>query len=112
MSTSSTAALLSGLVFPGTGQLYLKRIARGLAFIVPTAFSASILFSSMFDRAQDLLTRIESGSLPLNADALMVAIAQQGDTGWLPTLAGWVMLACWIGSTVDAWLLGRPVTAS
>lgn len=112
MSTSSTAALLSGLVFPGAGQLYLKRIARGLAFIVPTAFFASILFSSMFDRAQDLLTRIESGSLPLNTDALMVAIAQQGDAGWLPSLAGWVMLACWIGSTVDAWLLGRPGSGS
>jgi hypothetical protein len=112
MSTSSTAALLSALVFPGTGQIYLKRIARGLAYIVPTAFSASILFSSMFDRAQDLLTRIESGSLPLTTDALMVAVAQQGDPGWLPTLAGWVMLGCWIASTVDAWLLGRPGNSS
>ncbi len=107
-----TAALLSGLVFPGSGQLYFKRIARGLAFIVPTAFSASILFSSMFDRAQDLLTRIKSGSVPLNADALMVAIAQQGDPGILPTVAGWVMLGCWIGSTIDAWLLGKAESAA
>ncbi len=107
-----TAALLSGLVFPGSGQLYLKRIARGLAFIVPTAFSGSILFSSMFDRAHDLLARVESGGVPLDADALMAALAQQGDPGILPAMAGWVLLACWIGSTVDAWLLGGKATAA
>lgn len=107
-----TAALLSGLVFPGSGQLYLKRIARGLAFIVPTAFAGSILFSSMFERAQDLLARVESGSVPLNADALMAAIARQGDPGILPTIAGWVLLACWIGSTIDAWLLGGTEAAA
>jgi hypothetical protein len=107
-----TAALLSGLVFPGSGQLYLKRIARGLAFIVPTAISASILFRSLFDRALDVLTRVESGSVPLNADALLAAVAQQGDPGMLPTMAGWLMLACWIGSIADAWLLGSKEAAA
>lgn len=102
-----TAACLSGLVFPGTGQLYLKRAVRGFAFLVPSAISLTILFNNMFDRAQDLMTRIESGALPMTADALMAAVAQQGDPGLLPTLSGWVVLACWIGSTIDAWRLGQ-----
>jgi hypothetical protein len=107
MKKPMTAALLSGLVFPGAGQLYLQHIARGFAFLVPSAIALTILFNNVLDRAQDLLTRIESGALPLTADALTVAVAQQGDPGWLPTLSGWVLLACWIASTIDAWRLAK-----
>lgn len=103
-----SAALLSGLVFPGTGQLYLKRITRGLAFIVPTALSASILFQSLFARAADLLGRIESGSVPLNAEALEFALSQQPDPGILVSLSGWLLLVLWLASVADAWRLGRP----
>ncbi len=106
------AALLSGLVFPGTGQLYLKRITRGLAFIVPTALCASILFRSLFERVADLLNRIESGSLPLNAQALEFALAQQPDPGFIVSFSSWLMLALWIASIVDAWRLGQAKTGA
>ena len=35
MKKSMKAALLSGLVFPGTGQLYLGQRRRGWALILP-----------------------------------------------------------------------------
>jgi hypothetical protein len=110
MTPSMNAALLSALVFPGAGQIYLKRIARGLAFIVPTAFAAPIYVMNLYEHVQALTDRIASGSLPLDPIAIQLAIAQQTDANILPTLAGWVLVICWIGSTIDAWLLGRPKT--
>lgn len=110
MSRSTTAVLLSALVFPGAGHLYLKRRARALAFIVPTAAAAAYFVVDAARRATDMANQIMSGSMGTDPVAIAAKLEQAGPTSFLVDLAIYVMLACWIAAAVDAWLLGRSPT--
>lgn len=107
MSRSTTAALISLLVFPGAGHLYLKRRMRALAFIVPTAVAAVYFVVDATRRATDMANQIMSGSMGMDPAAIAAKLEQAGPTSFLVDLATYVMLACWIAAAVDAWLLGR-----
>jgi len=43
MEKATKAALFSALLFPGWGQIYLKRYKRGLVFILPVLFGVLVL---------------------------------------------------------------------
>ena len=107
MSRSTTAALLSLLVFPGAGHLYLKRRQRALAFIVPTVVAAGYFVIDATHRATDMANQIMSGSMGMDPAAIAAKLEQAGPTSFLVDLSTYVMLACWIAAAVDAWLLGR-----
>ena len=108
MNRPVVAALISGLVFPGAGQLWLRRAARACVFLVPAALALSYLSSNVFHLALRLAEEIESGRLALDPGAIAERIAQQGDAGsaWLSVASG-VLIVCWIASTVDAYLIAR-----
>jgi hypothetical protein len=107
------AALISLLVFPGTGQLYLGRVRRALAFILPAAVCASLLLRYTVSLADDIVAKVESGAMPLDLATISNAIGAAADQGpaWV-SLLGWVLLACWLGSAVDAWMVGRSASAA
>lgn len=107
MSRSTTALLLSALVFPGAGHLYLKRKARALIFIVPTLVAAGYFVIDATKRATDMADQIMSGAMGTDPVAIAAKLEQAGPTPFLVNLAIYVMLAAWIGAGVDAWLLGR-----
>jgi hypothetical protein len=107
MSRSTTALLLSALVFPGAGHLYLKRRSRALLFIVPTVVAGGYFVLDAARRATDLADQIMSGALGTDPVAIAAKLEQAGPTSGLVDLAMYVLLACWIGAAVDAWLLGR-----
>ncbi|NHZ79353.1 hypothetical protein F2P44_08700 [Massilia sp. CCM 8695] len=108
MNRSVVALLLSGLVFPGAGQYYLGRRARACLFIVPTLLAAIYFFKQVVDTASRMVDDVLSGSLA--ADPVLIAeqLHRQGETATpLMNIAAAVMLACWVASLVDAWLLAR-----
>lgn len=107
MSRSTIALLLSALVFPGAGHLYLKRRGRALVFIVPTVVALGYFLADAARRAGDMVDQIMAGSLGTDPVAIAAKLEQAGPTPFLLNLAIYVMLACWIGATVDAWRLGR-----
>lgn len=107
MSRSTTALLLSALVFPGAGHLYLKRRTRALAFAMPTLVATVYFIVDATKRANDMVGQVMSGSLGTDPVAIAARLEQSGPTSFLVDLATYVMLACWIGAMVDAWLLGR-----
>ncbi|WP_229413491.1 hypothetical protein [Massilia violaceinigra] len=110
MNRSVVALLLSGLVFPGAGQYYLGRRARACLFIVPTLVAAIYFFKQVVATASRMADEVLSGALP--ADPVLIAerLHQQGDTATpLMNIAAAVMLACWVASLVDAWLLARAL---
>ncbi|HEX8613474.1 MAG TPA: hypothetical protein VF800_19510 [Telluria sp.] len=110
MDRSVVALLLSSLVFPGTGQYYLGRRARACAFIVPTLVAAIYFFKQVVDSASLMVDEVLRGALP--ADPVLIAerLHQQGDAASpLMNIAATVMLVCWLGSALDAWLLGRAI---
>jgi len=110
MSRSTIALLLSALVFPGAGHLYLKRKTRALVFGVPTLVAAGYFLVDATRRATELADQVLSGSLGTDPVAIAARLEQAGPTSFLVDLSIWVMLACWIAAAVDAWLLGRSQT--
>jgi hypothetical protein len=107
MSRSTIALLLSALVFPGAGHLYLKRKARALLFIVPTLVAAGYFMRDAALRASDMVDQVMAGSIDADPVAIAARLEQAGPTSFLVTLAIYVMVGCWIAAAVDAWLLGR-----
>ena len=107
MSRSTTALLVSALVFPGAGHLYLKRRGRALLFIVPSVVAVIYFLTDAMRRAGAMADQIMSGALGTDPVAIAARLEQAGATSGLLDLAIYVMLACWIGAAVDAWLLGR-----
>ena len=106
MKRAVSAALLSAFVFPGAGQLYLRRPARACMFLVPALVAAVFFFSDMFERASALADQVLAGTLPLDPAAIAARLDSQGGS-LLASVSGIVLLACWVGSIVDSIIVAR-----
>ena len=102
MKRKTTAALLSGLVLPGLGQLtVLKRPKRGLLFLVPTLIAVLWILRAMMIGASEVIDQVTAGTA---ADPYALAEQLSASEGPGVSLASLVLLVCWIGSIVDALL--------
>ncbi|MDB5755576.1 MAG: hypothetical protein JWR56_2004 [Massilia sp.] len=110
MSRPVTAALISALVFPGAGHLYLKRKGRAMLFILPTLAAIAVFVRQAFEQASVLADQILSGALPADPVALAARLEQEGNSP-LATAAAAVMVVCWICAIADAYLLARRAEA-
>ncbi|WP_256079376.1 hypothetical protein [Massilia sp. YIM B04103] len=107
MPESIKAALLSGLVFPGLGQLiFLKRRARGCLFLLPTIAATIYLLYAVSINAESLILQVDAAHV-LNAQMIAAAIARSGGGGPLATMAVLVLPLAWLGSILDALLFGE-----
>lgn len=111
MNRSVAAALLSGLAFPGTGQLYLGHRWRGIAIIAVALGAAGYFATEALGPVLALASEVLDGKLALDPVAITKRLEQQQTDNPWNNLAALVMVGCWIGATVDAWLLGRRAPA-
>lgn len=106
MKQAVKGALLSGLLYPGLGQLFLGRRLRGLLFILLATLSLVTLVTQATGKALALVERAESEGSALD----LVAIAHAAwRTSLAAPLARWAAVALaagWVLSVVDAFLLG------
>jgi hypothetical protein len=108
MSRAIKAALLSALVFPGVGQMYLKRYVRGL---IPMALAltglgvwiAQVTLSALRDLER---IQIQGGLVDLNAVANRAA-ASPASGEWYSPLIVPLIAGCWLFSVIDAYRLGK-----
>ncbi|MCK9197275.1 MAG: DUF5683 domain-containing protein [Syntrophales bacterium] len=107
MKKSSKAALLSALLFPGVGQMYLKRYLRGLLPMVLVLTGLGVLITRATFRALEALDKIQAGgALDMNvASNLAVTSAASGDP--YSSVIVLVISCCWIFSVIDAYRLGK-----
>ena len=75
MKKSTKAVLLSGLVFPGLGHLYLKRWVMGVTIAGIAAFALYYLLSITMGIALDVSQRVADGTVP--ADIASVTVRHQ-----------------------------------
>lgn len=101
------AALISALVFPGAGHLYLKRGARACLFLLPALAAVMVFLNDAIEQATAIADQILSGRMPADPAALAARIEQQGGGSAMGNVAAAVMIICWIGATVDAYLLAK-----
>lgn len=108
MKLATKAALLSGLVCPGSGLFLLKKYWLGLAFMIPALGALTYIMSFAVQVATSLAERIQSGQLPLNSLSAEINTALTGEGTALYSLAKIVFMISWLLSiAVSYWLARR-----
>jgi hypothetical protein len=101
--------LLSGLVFPGLGQIALKRYQRGVVFVLATVAGLVVIVINATRAAWKILETIEAEGGVIDEAAMSRAIAEA--TAWSGNLAFNLFLLavtlCWIYAAVDAYRIGK-----
>ena len=108
MTRSIKAALLSGLVFPGVGQMILKQYPRGSVLILVTVLALSVIITEAVNQALLIVDRINSGEIPVAAESIneLSAMPNSGADDLILSFAGVVVTVVWIFGIVDADRLG------
>lgn len=108
MQRSTKALLLSALVFPGAGQLFLGRILRACLFLIPALWAVFYFASSVLEPVMAIALQVQNGTMALDPVAIEARLHQDGlGVSPLVNLAALVMVVAWIGGAVDAWFAGR-----
>ena len=109
MKTATKAALLSGLAFPGTGQMYLKRFRRGLTImvfvlsgIVAIVWMATIRALEILERIQNQLDQVDMETI---TNLALASSADHSSVYYKPILL--FIACCWIFSIIDAYRTGK-----
>ena len=109
MNNSLKGALLSGLVFPGLGQVILKRYKRGIALMLIVLVSLVVIVAQAVQQAFTVLENIESKGGAIDMSAISKAATQASTAS--ASLIFWPLLfliiLCWIIGVVDAYRTGR-----
>ena len=109
MTNAVKALLLSGLVYPGLGQVVLKFYARGGALILATSICLYVLMEDVLQQAMDIASRIDISSGVLDERMIATAISDAGKAAETD-VTRWVLralLMLWLIGCVDAYIVGR-----
>ncbi|MBI3583901.1 MAG: hypothetical protein HY096_08130 [Nitrospinae bacterium] len=109
MSNSLKAALLSGLVFPGIGQVVLKRYRRGVVLMLIVLACLFIVVAKAVQQAFSILKQIELAGGTINVDAILNAATQSSTKSDNIVFNSILLLiiVCWVLGVVDAYRIGK-----
>jgi hypothetical protein len=109
MTNAVRGGLLSALVFPGVGQIALKRYRRGVVLMLAVLAGLAVMVGDAARQAARMFETIESGGGAIDRDAIARAAAQATvpsdslvSTGLLVAVA-----ICWLYAVVDAYRIGK-----
>lgn len=109
MKNALKGALLSGLVFPGLGQIVLRHYKRGFFVVLAVLACLTVIVVKAAQQGAAILEKIEldGGVIDMNAisEAAAQASAASGDFSF--TLAVWGLVVLWVVGVVDAYRLGK-----
>jgi len=106
MKTAVKAALLSGFVFPGVGQIYLKRYLRGLIILIPVLLGLIIIVGIATVGIMESLKQIEAGAADTNT-MLTLAASYSARNDIVSKVISLFIACCWLFSMIDAYSIGR-----
>jgi TM2 domain-containing membrane protein YozV len=109
MNNSLKGALLSGLVFPGLGQVVLRHYRRGIAFILTVSIILLIIVVKGVQQAFTILEKIEAEGGVLSMKTIMNAATQAStpSQGLTFKFLFWLLVLCWIIGVVDGYMVGK-----
>lgn len=109
MSNAMRAALVSGLVYPGLGQIILKRYLRGLLLMLFFSLCLAGIVISIIQQLSAILGPLQSTGEPPDAAAVTDVLNQTSAIAGSPAInfASWMLLFGWIFGIVDAYRLGK-----
>ena len=109
MNNSLKGAFLSGLIFPGLGQIVLKHYKRGAVIMLTVLVSASVVVVKAVQHALAILEKIESDGGAISMSTISNAATQASTTSGSLTfnLLLLLVILCWIIGVVDAYRIGK-----
>jgi len=109
MNYSLKGALLSGLIFPGLGQISLKHYKRGAVIMLTVIVSMAVVVVKAVQHALVILEKIELEGGIISMDAILNATTQASANlgSFTFNLLFLLIGVCWIIGTVDAYRIGR-----
>ena len=114
MKKSIIAALMSLLVFPGTGHVWLKKTKLGMSLIFISMMALLVSITEIFKVIMRVLNDINSGSISIDPELLTATILENlhsnSNNSSLLNTALTVLIVCWIFSTLDAFRIGLQKT--
>ncbi|WP_350431914.1 hypothetical protein ABIS04_17585 [Shewanella sp. H8] len=122
MKKSIYAAMLSGIICPGSGQLWLGKKLLGWGFISVSVVCILVLMNQIISRAQVIAEQILAGNIGNDLGSIYAAVSNVAlDTGsssmatltWI-FLANWglsIISAVWLGAQQDKQLQSESKTA-
>lgn len=112
MRQSTTGALLSGLVYPGVGQVVLGRKYAGAGFIALATVALLVMAYRIISRvylAWDEIAR-SLGQGILEPERFIEMLFKRLGGAWhVEGVCLVVLVFCWVASTAHAYLLGRKL---
>lgn len=108
MQRPTKAALLSGLVFPGLGHIFLKQYLRGSILVLLGLATASVIIRFAIRQAQVIVDGVVSGDIPADAGAIteLLANTSNGSDSAAVTASTIIFGACWLIGIVDSYRVG------
>jgi len=105
MTTPIKAALLSALVFPGAGHLYLKRYKSALLLITASLTGLYFLISSAIQKSLQIVEQIQSGAIQLNDSTVSALLTQHTGSAEAQRLefVTTVIMICWLAAIIDSY---------
>ena len=109
MNKSKKAALISALVFPGAGHLYLKKYLSGTIFLGATLGSLSYLIVKTVEITLQITEEIQAGKVQLNVMEITELVSKQtaGSEAQLYDIATAVIFISWLVGIIDSYRIGR-----
>jgi hypothetical protein len=114
MTHANKGLVLSGLVFPGLGQVMLKRYMRGAVLMLAVAVGVVSMAAEAARTALDALARIDIDSGTIGLDEIMRAARQAASHThtWVYIFSLFLILFAWLFSAVDAYRIGKSLDRS
>lgn len=110
MKRSTKAALLSALVFPGVGHMYLKKYTSGVILMSASFTGIYLMIAKTIESALQIVAQIQNGSVEPDIAAIMEVVSRQPiETGigvYLIDIATAVFFICWIIGIIDSYRVG------
>jgi len=109
MNNSLKGAFLSGLIFPGLGQVVLKHYKRGAVIMLTVMVSLSVIVIEAVQKAFTFLEKIESegGTIDMNTISNAATQASTFSGNLIFSFALLLIIFCWIIGVVDAFRIGK-----
>ena len=108
MNKAIKATLLSALVFPGSGQFYLKRYWRGLLLMMLTLLGLTVIIARATIGALNTLNVMQGNGSPIDVNSISHRAETSAANIYTDnTIILVFVVACWIYSVVDAYKIGK-----
>ena len=109
MKNSIKGAFLSGVVFPGLGQVILRHYKRGAVIMFTVLVSLSVVIVIAVQNALAILEKIgsEGGAISMSTISNAATQASTASEGLIFKLFLLLIIFCWIIGAVDAYSIGK-----